>query len=251
MLPTPTPSLLVPRPAKVGSSSLIDHLIHAYECHPPLALSFEHFPQQPMVGQQVLLMLREPCERFVSAWHYSRLPAWLHDWDARMHLALLHKTESPMQWAQQLLADEALRQQWMVANRQRENPQGESIEVFINKTHTACHRNLGYLCGFVPLAEYAPAGDVHHACLDSLGADVAKILLRDYKRCWLRPGGSAQLPHIDGYATTHNSTRIGAYQRRTLCPLVWRLYERDRDLYVRHCGAHVERAQASGSTTSG
>ena len=239
--------LVVQRPAKTGSVSYLGHIENEYDCIPPLDIEGSHYPRtnaslSPM--RHVLVVLRDPCERFVSAFHYARQPNWEEDWDAYRVLQSIRQVRSAVQWARLLLESAAERASWMsVAPLEF----GEPFDKWMPKTHVACHRPFGYVCGFVPMSEYVVSSAfMHYACLGpQVERDISRVLQHEYGRCMLRTAGGSSshlthsMPHHNptGSITTNSTDREGE-----LCNLVSALYPQDMRLWATQCSRYAQLA---------
>ena len=198
-------SLVFLRPAKTGSNSLIEAFNAARAADPfgcaQASMANHHYFDVDVSRRQftgacslrTAAVLREPCERFVSAFHYSqKWASW--DWQncsrdpgcmrariqqllmqkqnpwylteiqrAQPMLLPLAKSPTPFDWASRLLSDLKLRRAWLSAPGMSCNVNGSNFLA-------------GEMCGFVPQANYVDAKHPLVACLPRMTEGVQKLL---------------------------------------------------------------------------
>ena len=185
------------------------------------------------------VILREPCERFVSSFHYAR-QRLAHDTahkrftnDVKTHLIdqIVNTSQTPIDFARLLLKDPRARQSWMALPRDR----------LPHSMMCSLNHILGESCGFVPLHRYVPTTDAARmrvGCLPCVGIDVRRIVgsvLGPSKAssCQLQEEAHENVHHASQTATTH------AAPAADLCSSVAALYKEDVALWERWCASRT------------
>ena len=241
------------RAAKTGSTSLIDMLSEARDSSPAcsgLQFTLKHTELTPPRGSEPAVVLREPAERFVSAYYFALSELVEHDDNAvieaaeqqmsavyrycgrvyrsqpsRSRLERLAAAGSPLAFARALLANESERNMWLGAPTLRTALSSCSPK-------TPC----GGLCGFVPQDVYTSHVQAPMiACLPCLQTDAQRVLDATIPGCKLNvrqeSGSSWQaLPLLRGSQS--------AAQDAELRGLVAKLFPRDVQMWNSTCSAH-------------
>lgn len=244
------------RPAKTGATSLDVLLQHARQPHRTkstckgLAWGAHIDDMPPTPGYERAGVLREPAERFASAYgnavlqlhlsrseptsdkpcarHY-RMPPFLRQLEG------LAETGTPLKFAQLLAADARARELWLTP------PPGVSGRNESSST-IACAVDCGAMCGFVPQAEYASRYD-HVSCLPCIGSDVQRTLDAVLPGCTVVEANVCANTHpnaTDGGGSDSGPRLLAgtrdASEDARLRAHVATLYPRDVHLWAKECG---------------
>jgi hypothetical protein len=231
------------RLAKSGSTTTLTAVVRAKDANPQACARVVAHCSHVEFHRRAIIVIREPTERFVSAYYYSK---------ARLGILRLGQ-QSPVGWANKLLNDTRLRRRWLAAptwstgwdktGRRTQHPYGlfrsaSGAEVL---TRAECDESSGHKCGFVPQAEYHSAS-THVVCLPRRTAELQAALDTHTHRCKLPPEGAVDEParRTEGVASQHEAhLEVGEHESYTheLREAVEQLFRRDYALWNEHCAS--------------
>jgi hypothetical protein len=156
-------------PANSGSTSLIDVMqnLKAQQCGPPI---FVHRHNEHTYTNSIVL--REPTDRFISAFYYATsykkrytdmgfIFKALREFPLSTHLKYIEH-HSVKSFVSALTRNQTLRSLWMTPSWQSRN--------------AVCHGwGLGEACGFVPQSSYVTRHTKNFLCLQYLTANLTKL----------------------------------------------------------------------------
>ena len=176
------------RMAKAGSSSTLE-LIRDAKIDNPRACTGVEFTKdhRRFVQHRGIIVMREPSERFFSAYDYSQ-----------SEIIRDIKTDTVLEWAQLLQRNATLRAHWLAAPTYTPAWQTDSHTKAgygryvceydsVVVTPAKCNASLGKRCGFVPQADYYVSGETRVLCLPSVREGMQRLLNGIARDCKLRP----------------------------------------------------------------
>ena len=189
------------RIAKAGSTTTLNLIADAKKDNPRACTNIEFTPSHTRsVQHRGIIVMREPSERFFSAYDYS------YTNEISRHG---ERAETVLGWAHLLQANATLRAYWLAApthspawKTDRHTKAGygryvceyDSAVVTRAKcnrsnvvTRAKCNRSNGHYCGFVPQADYYVSGETRVLCLPSEREGMQRLLNGIARGCKLRP----------------------------------------------------------------
>ena len=220
------------RIAKSASRSLLDVMIEARDRQPDkcagLAFTGSHALTRNQIDAAlpVFVVLREPCERFLSIFYGLRESG---------KVSKKHGLDqiTPLDWARRLLETPGLRRQFSYI--------GNSTNDFDTTDHGNLRLSWKQSTYFGEDGQHSLA-----ACLPTFLDDAQSIVLRFLPGCKLVQQPQSEEEESQDASPPH--AHLHEYNRTTtaeLCELVGALYPEDVALYQRHCAAKARKRTRS------
>jgi hypothetical protein len=178
------------RMAKAGSTTTLNLIAEAKRDNPRACTNIEFtLSHTHLVRHRGIIVMREPSERFFSAYDYS----YTHEISRHGERA-----ETVLGWAHLLQANATLRAYWLAAptyspawqtDSQTKAGYGSYVCEYGSAvvTPAKCNRSNGHWCGFVPQADYYVSGETRVLCLPSEREGMQRLLNGIARGCNLRP----------------------------------------------------------------
>ena len=190
------------------------------------------------------VVLREPCTRLVSLYHFMRPSPPTTDWAWS-----LSATASPLAWALLLLRNASLRESAIRTSiddgrwRLSSNPEPVRVQRVPHYVHYLTAAASAYLTKHTDVACFGTGSSEGGSAAEALRQQVQRIIDRrvGVGTCVL-PEVRARLPENRGKLPVNGTRAIGTRVDRyaldrtpELCSLVAKLYPRDFELWTRRC----------------